>query len=112
MQDASDGPLIRSYSKGLALRSRTEIVYRLPQGMRRFQAIAGIAPATASQGNVELFFYCDNSQRWQGVIDGEQPPVEIGLDIEGVRELTIVVDYGENLDWGDQLHLVEARVTK
>ena len=111
-QNASDDPVIRSFSKGLAIRSRTEIVYRLPRKMRRFHAIAGIAPATASQGNVDLTFYCDNSQRWQGVIDGDQPPIEIGLNIEGVRELTIVVDYGENLDWGDQLHLVEARVTK
>jgi NPCBM/NEW2 domain len=110
--DSSDGPFIRSYAKGLALRSRTEIVYRLPREMRRFHAIAGIAPATVSQGNVDLTLYCDSSQRWHGVIDGDQPPVKIELNIEGVRELKIIVDYGENLDWGDQLHLVEARVTK
>ena len=103
---------IASYFKGLAIRSHTEIVYRLPRGMKRFHAIAGIAPATASQGNVDLTFYCDSTQRWQEVIDGDQSPVEINLNIAGVRELTIVVDYGKNLDWGDQLHLVEARVTK
>jgi hypothetical protein len=26
--------------------------------------------------------------------------------------LQLVVDYGENLDYGDRLHLVEARFTK
>src|SRR5690606_14108102 len=32
----------RAYPKGLALRSRTELEYRLPQGMRRLIATAGI----------------------------------------------------------------------
>ena len=35
---------VKTYSKGLAVRSRTEIRYRLPKGMRRFIAIAGIDP--------------------------------------------------------------------
>ena len=38
----------RTFNKGLALRSRTEIVYRLPAGFKRFIAIAGIDPATSA----------------------------------------------------------------
>ena len=41
---------LRSFAKGFALRSRTELVYRLPDGFNRFTALAGIDPAaTASR---------------------------------------------------------------
>ena len=36
----------QTFDKGLSLRSRTEISYRLPSGFRRFLAIAGIEPTT------------------------------------------------------------------
>src|SRR5690606_33765143 len=45
---------LRTYARGLALRSRTELTYRIPEGMTRFVATAGIDPASASQGHVAL----------------------------------------------------------
>jgi len=103
---------IKTYAKGLALRSRTELEYRLPRNMRRFLATAGINPATALEGNVLLEISADGRLVWQGEVDGNQAPVEIDVDLQGARQLKILVDYGSNLDIGDQLHLVEARVTK
>ena len=106
------GREIRTYAKGLALRSRTELDYRLPAGMRRFAAIAGIDPATADQGHVVLEIRADDRVLWEGEIDGKRPPVEIDLELGTARRLQFRVDYGRNLDYGDRLHLVEARVTK
>jgi len=103
---------IRTYRKGLAIRSRTEIVYRLPKNMQRFVAIAGIDPNTASQGNVTLEIFADDRVVWQGEIAGKRQPTEIDVQLEGARQLRIFVDYGANLDFGDRLHLVDARVTK
>jgi len=104
--------VIKMYQKGLALRSRTVLQYRLPPQMKRFVAIAGIDPATADQGNVQLKISTGDQVLWQGEIDGTAPPVEIQFDLNGARQLSILVDYGANLDFGDRLHLVEARVTK
>ncbi len=104
--------LIKSYPKGLALRSRTKLEYRIPPQMRRFIAIAGIDPATASQGHVRLEIADRDQVLWEGEIDGSLPPTEIQVDLNGARQLRIFVDFGANLDFGDRLHLVEARVTK
>jgi hypothetical protein len=80
--------------------------------MRRFVAIAGIDPTSASQGHVTLEIRGDDRILWEGVVDGRQPPVNIDVQLEAARRLQLVVDYGENLDYGDRLHLIEARFTK
>lgn len=101
-----------NYSRGIALRSRTEIVFNIPAGMRKFQTLAGINPATASQGHVELEFTSKGEPLWQGQIDGNDSPQEIVFSLRNVQRLRIFVDYGENLDFGDQLHLVNPRVSQ
>jgi hypothetical protein len=106
------GREVRTYAKGLALRSRSELTYRLPTGMKRFTATAGIDPATTEQGHVVLEIRADDRVVWEGEIDGKQRPVDIDVELKSARRLQILVDYGRNLDYGDRLHLVEARVTK
>jgi hypothetical protein len=103
---------VRTYNKGLAIRSRTEMTYRIPAGMKRFIATAGIDPLSASQGNVTLTVRGDDRVLWQGPIDGKGSPVEIDVELQSAHRLQLVVDYGENLDYGDRLHLAEARLTK
>jgi NPCBM/NEW2 domain len=109
-QGASTG--VQAYDKGLAIRSRTEMVYRLPRGFQRFQAVAGIEPATSTRGDVFLSIEGDGRRLLETQVAGDQPPHEIELDIEGVKRLSIVVDYGRNLDTGDWLNLCNARILK
>lgn len=111
-EDDEGGIMVKTYSKGLALRGRTELKYRLPRDMRRFKAIAGIDPETLSQGNVLLTIVADGETLFERTIDGKQPPATIDLDIAQKKKLQILVDYGSNLDLGDRLHLVEARLVK
>ncbi len=103
---------IRPYEKGLALRSRTTVAYRIPKGTVAFRAFAGIDPQSADQGNVRLEISADKSKLWEGEIDGSRQPEEISLDLSRARRLQITVDYGKNLDYGDRLHLAEARLIK
>ena len=112
IRSGSANQKITTYDKGLALRSRTELVYRLPAKMRRFVALAGIDPATAGEGHVKLTVFADQHILWEGEIDGSTPPVEISTPFKNTRRLRILVDYGANLDYGDRLHLAEARVIK
>ena len=37
---------------------------------------------------------------------------QLELDITGIRRLSITVDYGKNLDFGDLLHLGDAKLIK
>lgn len=105
-----------SCRKGLAIRSRTEVTYRIPPGYPRWRATAGIAPRFRAVGQVELRVLGDGQELLQQTIDGRNPPIELQCDVEGVRELTIVVGFGSNdridLGSGDILHLCNARITK
>lgn len=109
----SDAPgRIQKFVKGLALRSRTEYVVRLPGGYSRFLAVAGIDPSTQSSGNVMLSIFGDDRLLMESPVVGEAAPLPIEIDVNGVKRLRVVVDYGQNLDTGDWLNLCNARIVK
>jgi hypothetical protein len=101
-----------TYAKGLALHSRTEMVYRLPAGYRRLTALAGIEPDARASGHVRLEIFGDDEPLAIADIDGTGAPQPIDVEIEGVKRLKIIVDYGKNLDTGDWLNLCDLKVVK
>jgi hypothetical protein len=103
---------VQSFNKGLAVRSRTEIIYKLPQGFRRFVAVAGIDPSASRGGNVTLTILGDDRPLLEKQISGGAPPEAIEIQIENTKRLKILVDYGQNLDTGDWLNLCDARILK
>jgi hypothetical protein len=100
------------YSKGLAIRSRTEVVYRLPGSFTRFKAVAGIDDSVRPQGNVRLVIRGDNNVLLDLPIAGTDAPKPIDLDLSGVRKLSILVDFGNHAAFGDHLDLCNARIIK
>jgi hypothetical protein len=103
---------IKKFSKGLALRSRTELTYRLPRGYRKLLAVAGIEPTTRSNGAARLTIHGDDRVLMSTEIVGKQDPSPIELDIAGVKRIEITVEHGQNLDTGDWLNLCDARIVK
>jgi hypothetical protein len=109
------GPLLldgKRYEKGLALHSRTRLVYRLPGRFRRFKATVGIDDRVRPRGNVRLAIHGDERLLLETTITGTDPPQQLDLDLTGVRRLAILVDYGDDLDLADHLDLCDARVVK
>ncbi|HYW79090.1 MAG TPA: NPCBM/NEW2 domain-containing protein [Thermoguttaceae bacterium] len=102
----------QAYRKGLALHSRMEVVYRLPDRFRRFKAVAGIDDAVRPHGDVRLVLSGDDRILFEATVTGSDPPTAIDLDLTGVRRLKIFVDFGQNMDVADHLDLCEARVIK
>jgi hypothetical protein len=100
------------YTRGIALRSQTELVYRLPDAFRRFRTLAFIDARMQSNGNVKLSIFGDEKPLLETEVSGRAAPLEIDLDVEGVRRIKIVVGYGTDSDIADRLDLAEARVTK
>lgn len=100
------------YAKGLALHSRSEVVYRLPPGYRRLVAVAGIADSARPAGNVRLVISGDGRELFAAEIRGSEAAVPLDVEISGVRQLTILVDFGADLDVGDRLYLCDARIVK
>src|SRR5690606_7475 len=59
------------YSRGIALRSRTELVYRLPDSYRRLKAKAFIDAHVASGGESQLTIWGDDKQLFDQIISGK-----------------------------------------
>ncbi|MCA9246611.1 MAG: NPCBM/NEW2 domain-containing protein [Planctomycetales bacterium] len=102
----------RTFAKGLALRSRSQLDYRLPAGYSRLQATAGIDDRIHGAGNVQLKILGDGKELLSVAVAGDRPAEGIDLAIDGVKRLTIIVDYGSDSDLGDYLNLGDARITK
>lgn len=102
----------QSYEKGLAVHSRTQMVFRVPKGFRRFQALVGIDDRVREAGHVKLVVQADGKTLFDEPVTGKDKPRELDLDIAGCRRLTILVDFGEELDIADHLNLCNARITK
>ncbi len=102
----------KSYDRGLALHSRTELVYRLDGRWRLFKALAGIDDLVQGKGNVRLVLRGDDRVLWESTVTGEDDPRQLVLDVSGVKRLTILVDFGDDLDVADHLNLCEARIIK
>lgn len=102
----------KTYTKGLALHSRTELVYRLPGKFHWFRALAGIDDGVRPRGNVRLVVRGDARILLDISLSGTEAAKPIDLDLQGVRRLAILVDFGEDLDVGDHLDLADARIVK
>jgi hypothetical protein len=100
----------RKFAKGLALRSRSELVWRLAGTHRRLTAIAGIDDAVRPRGSVRLVIQGDARTLLETTLTGQTPPLAIDLDISGVRRLLILVDFGDDLDISDFLNICDARL--
>ena len=100
------------YERGLSLHSRTEITYRLPESFKRFQALAGIDDRLRPRGNVHLRILGDDRVLYEATISGMDSSLPIDVSLKGVRTLTILADFGADLDQGDHLLLAEAKLLK
>jgi hypothetical protein len=102
----------RTYAKGLALTTRTALVYRLTEDYRQFHAVAGIDDRVRDGGNLQLTISGDGKELFSKTLTGRDEPLPISLDVRGVRRLKFLVDFGAELDIADHLHVCDARLTK
>ncbi|MGH7199539.1 MAG: NPCBM/NEW2 domain-containing protein, partial [Planctomycetaceae bacterium] len=102
------------YARGLWLHPRTTIRFRIGGEYRLFRATAGIEQSVAAEGlgNVDLILRGDGKELFRARIASTDDPLPIELDVTGVRDLELFVDWGENLHLCDHLALGDAQVTK
>ena len=62
---------------------------------------------------VQLVISGDGKILFDGEIKGREPPRPLDLDVVGVRDLEILVDFGSDVsDIGDHLDLVDAKLIR
>jgi hypothetical protein len=102
----------QQFAKGLAMHTRTELVYQLPGRFSRFAAVAGIDQEVRPRGSVRLILSNGDKVLLETTIKGTDPAKPIEVDLTGVRRLTILADFTGDLDVAGHLDLGDARVIK
>lgn len=104
----------RTYDRGVGTHSFCELVYALDEEFAVFVATVGIDDAVRPNGDATLTILGDGEPLAEPLrLTGRDAAQLIRLDVEGVSELTIRVDLGEDqLDVADHVDLADARLIK
>jgi hypothetical protein len=102
------------FENGLAVHSPSKLVYRVPEGFKKFYAVAGIDDTIAAAGSFNLVILGDGKELHREKYMPERPREALPLmfDVAGVRRITISLEPADGQDIGDQLDLCEARFTR
>jgi hypothetical protein len=100
-------PLImkgKTYSKGLAVPSRTLITYDLDAAFASFKSLLGFEESAKELGRVDCRILGDGKELLTVKdLRSTEDPKEIDVPVGGVRQLTLEVDFGEDQDVGDRV---------
>lgn len=103
----------RQYAKGIVMHSRSEAMYRFEMPYAQFAATVGISDEIREHGCVTMRVLGDGRVLWEGErIRGGDAPREVLVSLRGVRELTLQVDYDDDLDLGDHAVWAFARLLR
>ena len=103
----------RVFAKGVTMHSRAALSYSVAQQYRQFAAVVGIADEMDGRGVVSVAVLGDGRVLWSAEdVRGGAKPHEVLIDIAGVRELSLHVDFGRALDLSDHVCWGAARLIK
>jgi len=102
------------FNAGLSLHSPASVVYRVPEGFRKLHAVAGVDDSIVAPGEFTFRILGDGKELFRHECLGSEGrgPIAIDLDLTGIRRVSFVLDPADGQDFGDQLNLCDARLTK
>jgi NPCBM/NEW2 domain-containing protein len=113
-QGFDGGPLKlkdKTYPKGLAVHSRSALVYGIDGEYASFKAMVGFDPSAGGRGRVALRVLGDGRELFvEPDLRGTAEPLALDVPIEGVKELSLVIEFGQEEDTGDRILWAEPRV--
>ncbi len=103
----------KAYAKGIACHSRSELSYELTEPFVAFVAHIGIDDYVRPRGSVVFRVTGDGKELFSsGLVTGRDKSSLLRVGIEGVKTLTLIVDYGDELDVADHAVWGAARLLK
>ncbi len=102
----------RSFAKGIAVRSRTTIEFTRPDGFSKLAAMAGLDPEAPEVASALVTVLGDGEALFECTLASGDAAIQLRVDVGQHRRITLVVDYGENLDIGDRVVLADARFVR
>lgn len=102
----------RSFAKGIAVRSRTTIEFARPDGFSKLAAMVGLDPEAPEIASALVTVLGDGEALFECTLASGEAATQLRVDIGQHRRITLIVDYGENLDIGDRVVLADARFVR
>ncbi len=104
----------REYATGLGTHSHCELTYAIDAAFTAFVAVVGIDDEVRPNGDSTVTFLADGKALGEAFhVTGRDEPTSVRLDLRGVKQLTIRVDFGpDGLGIGDHVDIVGARLVK
>lgn len=103
----------REFERGIGVHSRTELTYVINGEFDQLAATIGLDDSVRPLGSVVMQVLGDGRTIFDsGEISGVDPPRDILLDVRGVKQLTLLVDYGSGLDASDRANWADVRLLR
>jgi hypothetical protein len=103
------------YDRGVGMHSRSRATYSLDAKYRRFEALVGLDDETGREGALRIHVLADGKPLdldKDGEVTKKSGPLAISVRLEGVKELTLEVDFGSRGDVQGHVDWADARLIK
>jgi hypothetical protein len=102
----------RHFEKGLGVHARSLLVFDNSAGYDLFVATIGIDAETKGRGDCIFVVRGDGRELFRGRVRGQDKPRDVRVDIQQVRQLTLLVEPGAELDLADHADWCDARLVR
>lgn len=102
----------REFAKGLCIHSKTEMQWDLEKKFSAMECLVGIDDEVAFNGShaVALKITGDGNVLFEKLIATTDDPLPLRLSLDGVSELTVLVDFGDGSSVCDWLDIADAKL--
>ena len=113
-QDLSFATQIKQFEQGFAIQGGGKLAFSLGGRYRKLTGLVGFDPAANITGHVKLIVLVDGKP----VVERElihrtlKNPIQLDVDIKDAKRVVFQVDFQDGRSTGDQLHLVNLKVSQ
>jgi hypothetical protein len=104
-----------TYDKGLGMHSHSRLTWDLAGGYRRFEALVGLDDRDGRKGSVRVKVLADGKALDLGAdkeLTAQSGPLPVSVKVEGIKELTLEVEFGANGNVQDVVNWADARLVQ
>ena len=105
----------RTFRRGVAVRSRSELTWKLDGAYAAFESFIGIDDESGAggEGSVRFRVLVDGVEKYASpVVRGGEPARFVRVDLAGAKEITLRVEEADEMDLADHADWAEARLIK
>lgn len=100
------------YKKGVGVHARSKLTIPLNGAYKKFSTVVGIDDVALGHGNAIFEIWVDGKKEFSKTMSGNDDPHTVSINVDGARELVLLVDFGEDGNTGDCADWAMARLIR